>query len=1372
MGRSPSAGDHGWLDLSGGSAEVAGGDAIEWCRHLWQSPMEEKAPVLYGKYQLLELLARGGMAEVFKAKSHGVEGFEKILVIKRILPELSENPEFVEMFINEAKIAVTLSHANIVQVFDLGRADEMYFIAMEYVAGYDLATVLARGRKLGRAMPQELAVYVVSELAKGLDYAHRRRDAQLRPLHIVHRDVSPQNVLISFEGEVKLTDFGIAKAALAVEERTDSGVLKGKYAYMSPEQARGEDVDARTDIFALGTVLYEQLAGRNPFYVPESTYETLRRVRDSDLATLATHMPELPRELCAIVDRAMSRGADDRQANAGALYEELVQFLYSSGRRVSGHDLADYLTELRRASEMAQQAPDDARLRAVFDQEGGSGPEYAPDATPVEVPLARSGARPRSKRPRPKGSSTLTRPAQERRDVTVLVLTTREQRFLEDPVVDRLLRRFGGTSVGGDGLDPGVSGIVALFGVRDPDGRDTEAAARCALRLIRSARTGTQTGVPDVEIRVGIHSGRMLVDLDGEPVRGEIFDELVACAAELGTKSLPGQVWISPEGRRTIAGLFKTSATGDTAEAPFIVEEERSLADASGKFVGRRDELRRIGELLAAANRGRMKVIGLDGEAGSGKTRLLLETRRRLKLGGHDVGMYVATCARQGRSVPLSAVQEMLRTILGIDDLEGDAEQREKVGRLRELGLSPAEITALSVALGLLPEDPTESVDSPVSLLRPALVRMTQKLAEDRLTVLAWDGAESMDDESQALLDALIRDSREIRIAVVLSYRPGFVHAWTDVPAYFELHVGPMSDEDVARLTGTRLAAEEVPLDLLREVTAKSGGNPLYVEEYLKALADAGAIKVRDGRVDYDVQVAEVEVPKTLRGIVSSRLARLGPVDRHLLQVGSVAGERFSAELLAQVTGRNTDSVTAALDALEGRGLVTRGNAEYDFSHDLIGEVLRDGLTFESRRELHAAVAEALEVLFPQRLDELAEQLAHHHREAGDRARAVDYLVRAADRLESEYSLGGAIIGLERAIDLLSHMAQPDRERIIQLYGRIGDLAFKGRDLEGGAKRMAAAVELAEALGRDADVARFSMMRGRLLGNMPGASAEEGRRWLERAGELARRLGDQRLLRDVILANAEADIRQGEHRSASEHFEEALTLSREMGDTESQVRCLIPLALASASDGRRERALQALEQARRLSSGKGDRFTECEMLKMESLVHHFGGDHERSLDAAKKALELAKEYGFFYEAAVNAHNMGEGYLRLGDYKRAFASLRYSYEMARNHGFEKLQWANMRVLGFIDATRFGSKEGRTHVVQANEYAERLGFIWDVIQGRYYLAIIDQGRGDDEAARAGLREILRLAADHGHSDYVQAAEKALRALDSGSTIQLPG
>ena len=177
--------------------------------------------VAFGRYKLLERLGQGGMAEVFKAKSFGVEGFEKVLVIKRILPELAKSQEFVDMFIHEAKLAVRLSHANIVQVFDLGKApvndgaDDAFFMAMEYVPGVDLATLLSRCRRQQLAMPVELCVFLAAEVAKGLDHAHRRRDEQLRPLGIVHRDVSPQNVLVSYDGQVKLIDFGIAKASRA-----------------------------------------------------------------------------------------------------------------------------------------------------------------------------------------------------------------------------------------------------------------------------------------------------------------------------------------------------------------------------------------------------------------------------------------------------------------------------------------------------------------------------------------------------------------------------------------------------------------------------------------------------------------------------------------------------------------------------------------------------------------------------------------------------------------------------------------------------------------------------------------------------------------------------------------------------------------------------------------------------------------------------------------------------------------------------------------------------------------------------------------------------------------------------------------------------
>src|SRR5580692_9010930 len=318
----------------------------------------------FGRYRLLERLGQGGMAEVFKAKSYGVEGFEKILVIKRILPELGRSQDFVEMFIHEAKLAVRLSHANIVQVFDLGKAPSgepgspeavAYYIAMEYVHGLDLASVLARSRRQQLTLPVQLGVYVASEVAKGLDHAHRRRDEQMRPLGIVHRDVSPQNVLLSFEGEVKVTDFGIAKARGALDqgvEDTRSRKLQGKFGYMSPEQARGESVDARSDLFSVGTLLYECVAGVNPFTAP-TTFETLRRVQACEYPPVELLRPDAPPELTALLKTAMARDATDRYADAGRMYEALLAFLYAQGSRYGAHDLAELLARFRESKEVS-----------------------------------------------------------------------------------------------------------------------------------------------------------------------------------------------------------------------------------------------------------------------------------------------------------------------------------------------------------------------------------------------------------------------------------------------------------------------------------------------------------------------------------------------------------------------------------------------------------------------------------------------------------------------------------------------------------------------------------------------------------------------------------------------------------------------------------------------------------------------------------------------------------------------------------------------------------------------------------------------------------------------------------------------------------
>lgn len=301
----------------------------------------KKQPVPFGKYFLLDRINIGGMAEVWKAKTYGVEGFEKIVAIKRILPNIAEDEEFITMFIDEAKISVQLTHANIAQTFDLGKILDSFFIAMEYISGKDLRAIFDRLRRKGEIAPIPMTCYIMSRVCEGLDYAHRKRDAAGQELGIVHRDVSPQNVLISFDGEVKVIDFGIAKAANKAT-KTQAGILKGKFGYMSPEQVRGLPLDRRSDVFALGVVLYELLTGERLF-VSESDFSTLEKVRNVDILPPTTYNRRIPESLEKIVLKGLAKDVEDRYQGANELQDDLQRFLITSDAIFGRKDLAQFM---------------------------------------------------------------------------------------------------------------------------------------------------------------------------------------------------------------------------------------------------------------------------------------------------------------------------------------------------------------------------------------------------------------------------------------------------------------------------------------------------------------------------------------------------------------------------------------------------------------------------------------------------------------------------------------------------------------------------------------------------------------------------------------------------------------------------------------------------------------------------------------------------------------------------------------------------------------------------------------------------------------------------------------------------------------------
>ncbi len=302
-----------------------------------------RLPQPFGKYLLLERISVGGMAEVFKAKAFGVEGFEKIIAIKKILPSMAEDADFIQMFIDEAKICSQLNHANVCQVFELGKIEESHFIAMEYIWGKDLLQIQNRFRRLRKSMPVQMAAFIASKVCEGLDYAHRKKDANGKPLNIIHRDVSPQNIIVSYEGEAKVIDFGIAKAA-SRSSKTQAGVLKGKFGYMSPEQVGGQQLDRRADVFAIGTILYEILTNERLF-LGESDFATLEKVRNVAIPPPVQVRKDIPPELDRIIMKALTKDVEKRYQWASEMADELQDFLAQSEPVYNSKQLSNWMRE-------------------------------------------------------------------------------------------------------------------------------------------------------------------------------------------------------------------------------------------------------------------------------------------------------------------------------------------------------------------------------------------------------------------------------------------------------------------------------------------------------------------------------------------------------------------------------------------------------------------------------------------------------------------------------------------------------------------------------------------------------------------------------------------------------------------------------------------------------------------------------------------------------------------------------------------------------------------------------------------------------------------------------------------------------------------
>jgi serine/threonine protein kinase/tetratricopeptide (TPR) repeat protein len=1366
----------------------------------------------FGRYRLLERLGEGGMAEVFKAKSFGVEGFEKVLVIKRILPKLAAQPQFVDMFVHEAKLAVRLSHANIVQVFDLGRVDHAggapgspeassYYIAMEYVPGLDLATLLSRCRKQKISVPLGMAVFITAEVAKALDHAHRRRDEQSRPLGIVHRDISPQNILISWEGEVKVTDFGIAKAKDSINDEADGerpGRVRGKLAYMSPEQSLGQPLDGRSDVFSLGTVLYEMIAGNNPFVAP-TAFETLRRVQASEYPPLELLRADTPPPLMEIVGKMLAKGADDRFADAGRLHEQLLGYFYATGERFGSNKLAEFLERFHEDSV----APE-IEGGAVFDENN-----VANERTPVEVPnpntptgatrTTGSGQYRLTGDNKLEGALNRTAELGERREVTALVLALfGEERAREGPSsregrdlalsarAKEVLARYGASI-----LEDEPSQIVALFGLGDADGRDTEAAVRAAMVILRARGAG-------VSVSAGIHVARILVDAQGAPIKDERLASLVASAQAL-SRACEGQVAVSRLAARIIRtefhtedlpGAGATSSLSDGAisstkpgvdppsgisvqpvpEGGRVVISARSPSTVYGRFIGRHDELKRLGDILAAATRRRAQLVTLHGDKGIGKTRMVAEMERRLAKGNYNVGFYIASCPKNGADVPWSGLAAMLRVLCGVQEGDEEARVLEVLPRLRALGLHSEESSAVLAQLGALYDSSVDGVarapQDTSAALRGAFTRMVQSLCDDRLHVFAFDDAHAMD---AATLDAILAvagrgkergdglspasapaSAGGLRAVFLFATRDEPRDALAKHPQHHYLALGELSDDDSARLVSTRVGARVLAPELLSFCRERAGGHPLFLEELIKELTDSGAISVLNGAVRARLEGATA-VPRTLRTLIAGRVSRLDSSERALLQAAAILGEPIITDVLAALMKQSVASITRIISSLFARDFLRiTGPTQVSFASPIHGEIVLDAIPPEARRELHAAAAQAfISTMGEEGLDQ-AERIGHHLYEAGDRDRAAGFFARAALHKMRVGQLEPAIRLLGRAFDLADYDKRPPAE-LAGWLSALADAVSRVRSAPDLPAIAARVLRRIDAVGAREQKVNARVDVARALGSVN--LFDEAYDTLEQAFALAGE--DRRVIADALVVEIEMAGRAGDFARATR----AADKLEGVGVMPSS-RALLAVAYARSALGDLESALRAIDEAERLD-GPSDVLAAAAREKQRVLVYANVRDYKSAVEVAPRAIDLARAAGLRYDTAASLHNLGDTCRRLGDLPRAYAALTESKDVAEAGGHERLVTLNRIHLAYLDGVS-GLPDADKLLRDLIRYAESRGYLMDAREGRYLLGALLAQKGARDDARRELELVLSLSQAQGDNAMEVEAREALDKL----------
>ena len=1333
-------------------------------------------PPKLADFEMLRRLGVGGMAEVFLAKKRGAEGTFKLLVVKRILPQFGSSRRFRTMFAEEAQLATRLNHPNIVQVYEFqDYGDEGQLLSMEYVEGPDLRRVMRAARAKHKRVPGYLSAYIVGEVAKGLHYAHERKDERGKPMAIVHRDVSPQNILLSFDGGVKIADFGIASANLFREE---PGVLKGKTGYMSPEQARGERVDRRTDIYSLGVVFHELLTGRHLHGAAEGQ-ELLEAVRSGQVEPPSIYVRDVPAQLDAIVVRALARDPDERYPTARDFAAAITRALFQSQQPIDSHTLENELETL-----VSREHTSPGGGAAAQGEVGAGDEEVGHDPPLPQAALTTHGGSTTGSRGSDPDSPAVhprrMRRGQEVRHVVIVSLQLHgvEQlaeasgpsgagRFIEQlrNTLNEIAYKRGARltwhrdrALMGEHLIPS-GGATALVGLMANPAKAPADAAWLAVD-IHEAIQGACDDMP-VELQAsigivrGIATGRR--DHAGHLVGHVIQEPAMELARMLGQKAPAGGTWVA-------GGLYRLVRRDFVwADAPTIAldssrgrnmpdnmriyslvrsltrdEKAQEAAKGSGDLIGRDAEL---ADLQAAFHRavsrppedtGPITARVVSGEMGIGKSALVSSFVSELP---DDTIVVRAECSPARSEVPYTPLAEWLRALTEVEP-DQSVEQVHKhlalliegfdVGEERDAILDRlSALIAGQFAAAIDEGDAAQNRRLLTAGLRAFIARRTLQSP----VVLIGESLQWSDPSSLEAIQDLLRWSEPWPVLVLLVARPGErVSPYLDGLVHVELK--ELSTENQVRLLQTRLGASRGVEQVCADLIPRIGGNPFFLLEMVDALLERGVLELRETDKNVlelapveGIEIGSQSLPSTLEQLVADRLEELPPEEQAIVDWLAVAGGPLRAEVMRTLVGPQVDDGITRLCA---RGVCLDAGDAVDVRHPVTRDVAYSSLDAEMRIEMHRRLGDQLSQTPLAR--GLTAAIVARHLEAGQsKQAAADHYLEAGRTALAGYQMRLAKRYFRRAVRLL-----PEHDaRCFEAFEAL-EAICRVQGLRRERKRHLVAIR---SLARDSGKARWAtvalMRTARFevdIGHLARAlTAAQRAEYLAKVAELA---VDQ-VQAQALVAEILRDL--GDMQGALAAIDRALAASvHPEVSARQRAEVLGAKGTLLRRVGRVHEAIEAHAEAIAVFRRVGAKRMEAQAKNALAFALYALGRFEDSIALGIDAIRIDLSIGGRLQIAKTLSTIGQSYAALGDIDRGLAYFKRARQAHENYHDQESK--SDTLLGWAEANleRGNVADAEQLLQEATSINLVTGSAYDAAHEKIVRALLARARGDAAAA----------------------------------------